>query len=345
VPRARVRRVDGVAGQQRRLLRRAALHLGGHRAVRRREPDHPPLDLRAGGSERLDGHDGEIADAQQPEGLPGVVLRGLPRRRDAGPPAQPRQRHLAAFVRPHQVAAVAGHLPVVEAVRQHHHVGGEAVAAEMAALPHVHRPRRRQCPGQRPAAQRAAGVMAAVRAHQVGGPGSGLPHRAVPGGGQEIGVRGPYRPPQPLASGPAVAVRPAPPGVGQPLPGKAHQQQAHVLRPCPPGECGRHLLVEPGLAECVPPPGTGLLDQHPPLHRRGGGDDGVAPGQRAYRAPTVVEATGRAGRRLDAGRVAGAGELLAHAGGPGRLIGRSRVRHHGAHRAPCGPRPRWRCRP
>ena len=100
-----------------------------------------------------------------------------------GTPARPRSHGSATCPRswaPHQLRAVAGHLAVVEAVRQDDDVGREPVAAEVAALPDVRRARRRQRAGQRPAAQRAAGVVPAVGADQVDRPVGALAHRPVP---------------------------------------------------------------------------------------------------------------------------------------------------------------------
>ena len=128
----------------------------------------PPLDLGAGrGEPRWTSVTGRSSTPSRPSSRGRAAGRPAPPA-DAGPAAQPRQRHLAALVRGHQLRAVAGHLPVVEAVRQHQHVGGEPVPAQVAALPHVGRAGGRQRAGQRAPAQRAAGVVPAVRADQVG---------------------------------------------------------------------------------------------------------------------------------------------------------------------------------
>ena len=141
--------------------------------------------------------------------------------------------------------------------------------------------------------------MPAVRADEVDGPVGPFAHRAVPGRGQQVGVRRPDRPPQPLPAGPAVGVGPAAAGVGQPLAGAADQQQPHVLRPGPPGQQRGDRLVEARLGQRVASPRAGLLDEQPALGRGGGGDGGVAAGQRPHGAAAVVQpADGRAGRSV-----------------------------------------------
>ena len=119
-----------------------------------------------------------------------------------GSPARPRSQGSAtcpAACAATSSAAVAGHLPVVEAVRQDDDVRGEPVAAEVAALPDVGRARRRQRPGQRPAAQRAAGVVPAVGADQVDRARRRLAHRPVPRQRRAARRRTRAdRPPQPL---------------------------------------------------------------------------------------------------------------------------------------------------
>ena len=80
--------------------------------------------------------------------------------------AQPRQRHLPPLVGGHQQPAVAGHLPVVEAVRQDDDVGGEPVTADVRALPDQLRPALAQGTSHGPSAHRAAGVVLTVGADQ-----------------------------------------------------------------------------------------------------------------------------------------------------------------------------------
>ena len=122
----------------------------------------------------------QVVDAEQAELRAGVLLGGLPA---GGTPARPRSQGSATSPRScaaTMLGAVPGHLPVVEAVREHQHVRGEPVTAQVAALPHVGGTGRRQRAGQRAPAQRAAGVVPAVRADQVGRSGRGLADRSRP---------------------------------------------------------------------------------------------------------------------------------------------------------------------
>ena len=286
--------------------------------------DHPALHL--GPRRRQLPHRGhrQVVEAEQAELSPGRVLGRLRRDRHAGPAAQPGEGDLATLVCRDDLGAVAGYLAVVEAVRQHEHVGGEPVAAEMAALPDVCRAGRRERPRERPAAQRAAGVVATVRAHEVRRAGGGLADGAVPRGGQQVGVGGAGRPPQALPARAAVGVGPPPAGVGEPVTRTADQQQPHVLGARPLGQQRRNLGVEAGLRQRLATPRAGLLDQHPALGRRRGRHRGVAAGQGPHRAAAVVEAPERTGRDVRTHSPHRVRE---------RLIGRSRMHRHGFHRA------------
>ena len=136
--------------------------------------------------------------------------------------------------------------------------------------------------------------MPAVRADQVGRSGRRLADRSVPGGGEQVGVGGPGRPPQPLPTGPGVGVGPAGVGVGQPAARTADQQEPDVLGPRPGGERRCHRGVEAGLEQRLAAPRARLLDQQPPLRRRGGGRR-RSPRGRAPAPSTGCRPAGRSG--------------------------------------------------
>ena len=229
VPGARVRRMGRPAGEPVGHRGRAALHRR-HDRRRRGRPSSPP-------SARV-GAGRSSAGSRSPAGRPGRAAPA-PRGRGAGRPAPAPERRPDRAARaappararaPHEVPTVAGHLPVVEAVRQDDDVGREPVTAQMTALPDVRGARRRHRTGQR----------AARNAQQA----SWLPWAQIRKTGRS--ARGPTEPSQGAVRRSSAAARtdhqrpsarggcrrgPAATGVGQPLLGAPDQQQPHVLRP------------------------------------------------------------------------------------------------------------------
>ena len=181
-------------------------------------------------------------------------------------------------------------------MRQHEHVGGEPVTAEVAALPDVGRARARAAPG--PAAGRAArSRRRARRACRPGRPAGrrGSPTEPSQGAVEQVGVGRAHRPPQPLAAGPAVGVGPAAPGVGQPAAGTADQQQPHVLGAGPPRPAaGATAASNRDSTSASRPHGPGCS-----ISSQRCAGDAVATGesprrQRLHRAAAVVQPAGGA---------------------------------------------------
>ena len=151
----------------------------GHQqgAARDREPDPPAAVGQPDQAQRP-----QRVHTRLPQRQPGVVLRGLGRRGERRPgraaraaPTCPRscaadelRRRPGAPARSRSRAAATTTLAANRSPPRWLHSQTSAGAA------------RRQRPGQRPAAQRAAGVVPAVGADQVDGPAGALAHRAVP---------------------------------------------------------------------------------------------------------------------------------------------------------------------
>ena len=231
-----------------------------------------------------------------------------------GPAAQPRQRHLPAAVRGDQVRAVPGHLPVVEAVRQHEHVRGEPVAAQVAALPHVRRPGRGQRPG-RAAGRAARSRRRARRACRRGrsAAAAGSPTEPSQGAVEQVGVGRAHRPPQALAAGPAVGV--GPPATRTRPAGRPDAGPAAAAR-SPPGPggpaAGATAASKRDSASASRPHGPGCSISSQRWAGGGRGDGGVAPGQRLHRAAAVVQPARRP-EPPDGGAILGSAELRPHA--------------------------------
>ena len=252
-----------------------------------------------------DRHHREVVDAEQAQRLP---------RRECwaacaggGTPARPRSHGSATW--PRSCAATrsapsSGHLPVVEAVRQDDDVRGEPVAAQVAALPDVGGARRRQRSGQRSPAQRAAGVVAAVRADQVDRPvRAGSPTDPSQGASSRSASVDAHRPPDALAARAAVGVGPPPARVGQPLPGRRTSSSRTFSARDRRASAGATVPVEARLGQRVAPPRAGLLDQHPAPGRGRRRDGGVPARQGPHRAPVLVQPAQRPDR--DGGTVGG----------------------------------------
>ena len=147
--------------------------------------------------------------------LVGERERGLRGRRQPDPAPQQRADHLAGLGgRDELGGGERQHPPVQQAGREHQHVGREALPADVAALPDPPRADLVQRRGDLPAAQRAAGVVLAVRADEVGRLPGRLAGRTVERQVEQLGVRLVAAPPQ--RSRPLAAVDQRPAGARRP---------------------------------------------------------------------------------------------------------------------------------
>ena len=195
------------------------------------------------------------------------------------------------------------HPPVQQARGQHQHVGGEAVAADVAALPDLARAHARPAP-RPPAARAARSRCRACCGRRRGRAARRRARRPMPSSGEveQLGVVGERAPARPSTSRPSAAVDPAPrtgllarparrcgPDGGSPAPGRPRQSPAAPVRGGDP--------VEPRVAQPGASPRSRLFDEQQPSRRERRAEHRVAAELRPQRrsGPATRWGRGRTG--------------------------------------------------
>ena len=237
---------------------------------------------------RRDGDGPQRVHAERAERGAGVLLRGLHHGRVEGTAAHPPRVDPPARVGVHDAhRRVRGRAAQHEAVREEHDGRGEPAAAHVAALPHLLGVRRGQGRRHRAAADRAARVVAAVRADEV--------QRLVEALARCVRHEwtGDLSRPDLLVATPGVDAEPASrsPGSGRPA-GTADEQHPSARPRRPRRQRVDVGGVEPGLREGHAPPRPGVFQQEPPLRGRRGALPRVTRGVRRVGAPHHGRAAG-----------------------------------------------------
>ncbi len=174
----------------------------------------------------------------------------------------------------------------VRAFGQADQIGGEAVTADVGALPHVAHSGCGQGSHEGTAEVCAAAIVAAVGAHQVhrSVPALAQPRCSVDGQRLEVEIEQlrrivDFKHLEPAAASARVG-EVAATGARRAVAAGAADEQRPDLEPAAPLEDGRtYSAVEVALHQGVASPGAGLLEHQPRSHPRSGGHEGVATGR------------------------------------------------------------------